>query len=217
MGERHVRIEISDFVMRTFVLSQAAFAKGLEIRCSVGVCAIRLQVRSYTGALFEKKGVDAMFSFEDTTVGHILMTFLISMVPVLELRAAIPAGVIAGLDIKVALLTAVIGNLVPIPFIIVFIRKIFKWMQSKSERLAKIVKHFEEKAESKKAQVLRYEFWGLMIFVAIPLPGTGAWSGALVAAMLDMQLKRAFPAITAGVLIAGIIVTSLTYGISALA
>ena len=158
-----------------------------------------------------------MFSFGDTTVGHILMTFLISMVPVLELRAAIPAGVIAGLDIKVALLTAVIGNLVPIPFIIVFIRKIFKWMQSKSERLAKIVKHFEEKADSKKAQVLRYEFWGLMIFVTIPLPGTGAWSGALVAAMLDMQLKRAFPAITAGVLIAGIIVTSLTYGISALA
>lgn len=158
-----------------------------------------------------------MFSFEDTTVGHILMTFLISMVPVLELRAAIPAGVIAGLDIKVALLTAVIGNLVPISFIIVFIRKIFKWMQGKSERLAKIVKHFEEKADSKKAQVLRYEFWGLMIFVAIPLPGTGAWSGALVAAMLDMQLKRAFPAIAAGVLIAGIIVTSLTYGISALA
>ena len=65
--------------------------------------------------------------------------------------------------------------------------------------------------------MLRYEFWGLMIFVAIPLPGTGAWSGALVAAMLDMQLKRAFPAIAAGVLIAGIIVTSLTYGISALA
>ena len=86
-----------------------------------------------------------MEALEGTTFGSILMTFLISMVPVLELRAAIPAGVIAGLDIKIALLTAVIGNLVPIPFIIVFIRKIFKWMQSKSERLAKVVKHFEQK------------------------------------------------------------------------
>ncbi len=157
-----------------------------------------------------------MEALGETTFGNVLMTFLISMVPVLELRVAIPAGVIAGLDIKIALLTAVIGNLVPIPFIIVFIRKIFKWMQTKSERLAKIVKHFEDQAESKKAQVLRYEFWGLMIFVAIPLPGTGAWTGALIAAMLDMQLKRAFPAIAAGVLAAATIVTILTYGVSSL-
>lgn len=157
-----------------------------------------------------------MEALGETTFGNVLMTFLISMVPVLELRVAIPAGVIAGLDIKIALLTAVIGNLVPIPFIIVFIRKIFKWMQTKSERLAKIVKHFEDQAESKKEQVLRYEFWGLMIFVAIPLPGTGAWTGALIAAMLDMQLKRAFPAIAAGVLAAATIVTILTYGVSSL-
>lgn len=157
-----------------------------------------------------------MISLWGTTVGNIVMTFLISMVPVLELRAAIPAGVIAGLPIPVALLVSVIGNLVPIPFIILFIRKIFKWMQSKSERLARIVKHFEDKAESKKEQVLKYQFWGLMIFVAIPLPGTGAWTGALIAAMLDMQLKRAFPSIAMGVLTAACIVTILTYGVSSL-
>ena len=157
-----------------------------------------------------------MISLWGTTVGNIVMTFLISMVPVLELRAAIPAGVIAGLPIPVALLVSVIGNLVPIPFIILFIRRIFKWMQSKSERLARIVKHFEDKAEKKKEQVLKYQFWGLMIFVAIPLPGTGAWTGALIAAMLDMQLKRAFPSIAMGVLTAACIVTILTYGISSL-
>ncbi len=157
-----------------------------------------------------------MISLWGTAIGDIVMTFLIAMVPVLELRAAIPAGVIAGLPIPVAMLVSVIGNLVPIPFIILFIRRIFKWMQTKSERLARIVKHFEDKAESKKEQVLRYQFWGLMIFVAIPLPGTGAWTGALIAAMLDMQLKRAFPSIAIGVLTAACIVTILTYGVSSL-
>lgn len=129
---------------------------------------------------------------------------------------AIPAAVLAGLDIRVALITAIIGNLVPVPFIIIFIRKIFKWLQAKSQRLGNMVRRMEAKADAKKAQVLKYEFWGLMILVAIPLPGTGAWTGALVAAMLDMQLKRAFPAIAAGVVTAGLIVTIATYGVSVL-
>lgn len=157
-----------------------------------------------------------MIEFWGTTAGSILMTLLISMVPVLELRAAIPAGVIAGLDIPVVVTVAIIGNLIPIPFIIVFIRKIFKWMQTKSEKLAALVKRLEDKANRKKDKVLKYEFWGLMFFVAIPLPGTGAWTGALIAAMLDMQLKRAFPAIAAGVVIAAVIVTVATYGVAAL-
>lgn len=157
-----------------------------------------------------------MFSLWGTVWGNILMTFLVSMVPVIELRGAIPAAVLAGLDIRVALLTAIIGNLVPVPFIIIFIRKIFKWLQAKSQRLGNMVRRMEAKADAKKAQVLKYEFWGLMILVAIPLPGTGAWTGALVAAMLDMQLKRAFPAIAAGVVTAGLIVTIATYGVSVL-
>ncbi len=157
-----------------------------------------------------------MISFWGTTAGNFAMTFLIAMVPVLELRAAIPAGVIAGLNIQAVLAAAIMGNLLPIPFIIVFIRKIFKWMQSKSQRLANIVAKLEAKADKKKDKVLKYEFWGLMLFVAIPLPGTGAWTGALIAAMLDMQLKRAFPAIAVGVLTAAIIVTAATYGVAAL-
>ena len=87
-------------------------------------------------------------------------------------------------------------------------------MQTKSETLAKIVHKMEEKADRKKDQVLKYEFWGLLLLVAIPLPGTGAWTGALVAAMLDMKLTRAFPAISVGVLTAGIIVTIATYGVA---
>ena len=157
-----------------------------------------------------------MLSLWGTVCGNILLTFLISMVPVVELRGAIPAAGLAGLDIRVALVTAIIGNLVPVPFIIIFIRKIFKWLQSKSSWLGNLVHRLEAKADAKKDQVLKYEFWGLMILVAIPLPGTGAWTGALVAAMLDMQLKRAFPAIATGVVVAGLIVTIATYGVSVL-
>ena len=157
-----------------------------------------------------------MISLWGTTAGNIAMTVLISMVPVLELRAGIPAGVIAGLSIKTAVIAAVIGNLIPIPFIIVFIRRIFNWMKGKSEWLAGIAAKMEAKADKNKEKVLKYEFWGLMLFVAIPLPGTGAWTGALIAAMLDMQLKRAMPAIAAGVLIAAIIVSVATYGVTAL-
>ncbi len=157
-----------------------------------------------------------MISLWGSTAGNIVMTMLISMVPVLELRAGIPAGVIAGLDIKTAVIAAVIGNLIPIPFIILFIRRIFKWMKGKNEWLAGIATKFEAKAEKNKEKVLRYEFWGLMLFVAIPLPGTGAWTGALIAAMLDMQLKRAVPSIAVGVLIAAVIVSIATYGVAAL-
>lgn len=134
------------------------------------------------------------------------------MVPVIELRGALPIGVASGLSVPMAMLVSIVGNLVPIPFIIIFIRKIFKWLRTKSEWLNKLVTKLEAKAESKKDTVLKYEFWGLVILVAIPLPGTGAWTGALVAAMMDMQVKRAMPAIALGVIIAAIIVALITYG-----
>ena len=144
-----------------------------------------------------------------------LITFLMAMVPVIELRGAIPYGVIAGLSVPAAFIIAVIGNLVPIPVLVVFTRKVFEWLRTKSAGLDSFVRKLEEKADKKKDVVLKYEFWGLVLLVAIPLPGTGAWTGALVAAMMDMRLKRAMPAITLGVLIAGIIVTSVTYGAGA--
>ncbi|WP_314021138.1 COG2426 family protein [Mogibacterium diversum] len=144
-----------------------------------------------------------------------LKTFLMAMVPIIELRGAIPYGAgIAGLPIWQAALIAVLGNLLPVPFLVVFTRDVFAWMRNKSDRLNSIVLRMERKADKNKDVVLRYEFWGLVILVAIPLPGTGAWTGALVAAMMDMQLKRAFPAIALGVVVAAFIVTWVTYGAS---
>lgn len=153
-----------------------------------------------------------MAGFWGSYFGNMVMTFLVAMAPVLELRGAIPVGVANGLDVKVALIVAILGNLVPVPFIIIFIREIFLWMRTRSERLNGIVVKLENKAAEKSEIVNKYEWWGLVILVAIPLPGTGAWTGALVAAMLNMRLKRAFPAIAIGVVIAGIIVSYLTYG-----
>lgn len=148
-----------------------------------------------------------------TTAGKILMTFLISMVPVIELRGAIPIAVANGLNYWVAVAVSIIGNLVPVPFIILFIRKIFELMRKISKKFDGIVTKLEQRAEKKSDVVRKYAFWGLFILVAIPLPGTGAWTGALVAAMLDMRLKRAFPAIALGVLAAAAIVTFVTYGV----
>lgn len=143
----------------------------------------------------------------------LIMTAVIAMAPILELRGAIPIAVAGGVDVLPAFIAAIIGNLVPVPFIIIFIRKIFKWMQSKSQRLHKLVDKIEKRVEPKKETVLKYEWWGLFILVAIPLPGTGAWTGALVAALLDMSVRRAFPAIALGVVAAGLIVGFLTYGV----
>lgn len=151
-----------------------------------------------------------------TFFGKILTTLFISMVPVIELRGAIPYATGMGLSPAVAIPVAMIGNLIPIPFIIIFIKRIFAWMRSVSSKLNKVVDKLEAKAEKNKEKVLRYAFWGLAIFVAIPLPGTGAWTGALVAAMLDMPLKKAFPSIVLGVLMAGIIVAFVSYGAAAL-
>ena len=148
----------------------------------------------------------------DGLFGNLLLTFLVAMVPVLELRGAIPFGVARGLTIWEAIGAAVLGNLLPVPFIILFIRNIFAWMRRRLPRLDGLVTGLEKRAESKQDTVRRYAFWGLVILVAIPLPGTGAWTGALVAALMDIRLKKAFPAIAVGVAIAAVIVSVITYG-----
>ena len=146
----------------------------------------------------------------------ILLTFLVAMVPVVELRGAIPFGVVRGLNLWTAIIASVLGNLVPVPFTILFIRRIFAWMRAHMPKLDGLVTRMEKKAEKNRAAVEKYAFWGLAILVAIPLPGTGAWTGALVAAMMEMRLKRAFPAIVIGVVIAGVIVSVVTYGAQAI-
>ena len=146
----------------------------------------------------------------------ILLTFLVAMVPVVELRGAIPFGVVRGLNLWTAIIASMLGNLIPVPFIILFIRKIFAWMRAHMPKLDGLVLRMEKKAEKNRTAVEKYAFWGLVILVAIPLPGTGAWTGALVAAMMEMRLKRAFPAIAIGVAIAGVIVSVITYGAQAI-
>ena len=144
------------------------------------------------------------------------MTIFISMVPIIELRGAIPIGVANGLSVRTALFAAIIGNLIPVPIIILFVRKVFAFIRTKSEKLDHLVCRFEEKAKKQSGMVEKSEWFGLVLLVAIPIPGTGAWTGALVAAMLDMRMKRAFPAIMIGVIIAGIVVSYITYGASML-
>ncbi|MDR0445995.1 MAG: small multi-drug export protein [Oscillospiraceae bacterium] len=148
---------------------------------------------------------------------HALITFLIAMAPVLELRFAIPYGVEVGeLSHLSAAIIAVAGNLLPVPFVIIFARRVFAWMKKKSARLGRFAEMLERKAEKNRTALNRGIVLGLMLFVAIPLPGTGAWTGSLLAAVFDIRLRTALPAITAGVLIAGALVTGITFGFGSL-
>lgn len=158
-----------------------------------------------------------MMAFLWTTFwGKLLSTFLIAMVPFVELRGAIPIAALHGLPFVLAFPVAILGNMVPVPFIILFIRKIFALFRRHLPWLNRLVDRLEQKAKNKQEIVERRSFWGLFVLVAIPLPGTGAWTGALVAAMLDMRLKRAFPAIFLGVVTAGVIMAVLSYWIPGL-
>ena len=151
-----------------------------------------------------------------TELGSIVLTFFASMLPILELRGGIPFGVSLGLPHLVSMVVSILGNMVPVPFIIIFIRRIFAWMKRKSKKLGSIAERMEKKAYSKKDLLEKWEVIGLLILVAIPLPGTGAWTGALVAAIFNMRLRSAVPAIFAGVVIAAILVTGITFGFTGL-
>lgn len=149
--------------------------------------------------------------------GKALLTFLMSMIPVVELRGAIPVGYANDLDMWLVIALSIIGNMLPVPLIILFIRQIFKWMRKVNKKFAKIVDKMEAKAAKHQDKVTKYGFWGLLILVAIPLPGTGAWTGALVAAMMEIRLKTALPAIFLGVILAAVVVAFVTYGVAVVA
>ena len=151
--------------------------------------------------------------FIDLGVNEAFVTFIISMLPVVELRLAIPVGVSLGLPIWKAALISIVGNLLPAPFIIAFIRTVMDWLKGRGW-LKGFVAWLENKAKGAKAdRVRRYEFWGLLILVAIPLPGTGAWTGSLIAALLDIRMRRALPPVFVGVLIAALLVSLATAGV----
>lgn len=144
-----------------------------------------------------------------------MVIFLISMLPVLELRGGLIAASLLSVEFMEAFFICFVGNMVPIPFIILFIRKILENL-SKIPLFRSTVEKIMNKSEKNKEKILKYEKWGLLLFVAIPLPGTGAWSGALVAGLLGMRLRVALPIITAGVFIAGVIMSVFSYLIPAI-
>lgn len=157
--------------------------------------------------------MDLLTWFNTTLAGEFCFTALVSMLPVVELRGGIPFGISAGLSPALAVTASVLGNIIPVPFLILFTRRVFTWLRRHIPALEGFISRLERRAESKKDLVQRYKFWGLLILVAIPLPGTGAWTGALVAAVMDLRLKNAMPAIAGGVLIAAAIVTAITLGL----
>ena len=141
-----------------------------------------------------------------------MMTFFTAMVPVLELRGAIPIGVAAGLPLPLVLIAAIAGNLLPVPFILLLIRKIFNWLRH-FPKMGALIDRMENRAHLKGRKVQKYRTFGLILLVAIPLPGTGAWTGALVADVLDIRIRTAMPAITLGVMIAAVLMTAITMGV----
>ncbi len=130
----------------------------------------------------------------------------------IELRASIPMGCGMGLPAWQVFIAAVVGNMLPVPFIVLFIRRIFEFLRKHWKKLNGLIDRIEAKALKKSDRVRKFEILGLMLLVAIPLPGTGAWTGSLIAALLDIRLKRSIPTIFMGVLIAGAIVTAISYG-----
>ena len=141
-----------------------------------------------------------------------LIPFLVSLFPVLEIRGGMIAARALNIEFIQAFLVCYLGNMIPIPFILLFIRKIFDFMR-KISFFNKIVDKLEERADKKKDTMVKYKEWGLLLFVAIPLPGTGGWTGALIAALMDLRMKKCLPIIALGVFIAGLIMSLITYGI----
>ena len=146
--------------------------------------------------------------------GRELIAFLLSLMPIIELRGGIIAGRALGLDPIPTFIICYIGNILPVPFILWLIKRIIDWLGNSSIKFfKKIVKLLNKKVKDKKGQIEKYGFWGLVLFIGIPLPGTGAWTGCLIAAMLDMDKKKSFLAAVIGVLMAGIIMSILSIGI----
>lgn len=140
-----------------------------------------------------------------------LQLIIISMIPIIELRGAIPWGIfIIHYSPVLTYFLCLLGSMIPVPFILLFIQKILQYMRN-TKSLKKFALWLDKKADKGSKKIARYKFWGLLIFVAIPLPGTGVWTGALAASIMEMKFWNAFLSIFAGAIIAGIIVTFLCY------
>jgi uncharacterized membrane protein len=156
--------------------------------------------------------VEWLLSRLDTVVSGQWAVFIVSMLPVIELRGGILAGYALGLDWWDTFWTAVVGNMAPVPLILLLVRPVFAYLK-KTRFLAPWVRRIEERSMRKSGQIKKYRALGLCLFVAVPLPGTGAWTGSLIAVLLDMRVRDAVPAIGLGVLVAGFIMSALSYGL----
>ena len=153
-----------------------------------------------------------IISIFGANAGKVIGIFLISLLPVIELRGSIPVGYYQGLPWYTNMITSIIGNLLPVPFILLFVVKVFEFMK-KRNIMVNIIEKIEKRAMSRSESIANKEFLGLMLFVAIPFPGTGAWTGALIAALLQFDRKKSFVYIFIGVLIAASLVTLGVYGV----
>jgi len=182
--------------MRYFVL--AAFSLTTDYGCTI----------------IEYNGLKTNITFfSEAYMKAYILTFLISMVPLVELRAGIPAGVAMGLDWRVAVALCTIGNMVPVPIIFFFARRVLEWGADKpviGKFFTWCLKKGHHGGEKLKAKAGKGMFWALLLFVGIPLPGTGAWTGTLAASLLDLDFKKSIVAITCGVLLAAVIITVAT-------
>lgn len=141
-----------------------------------------------------------------------IVVFIISMIPILELRGGLIVSSLLQVPITTAIPLCIIGNIIPIPFILLFIKQIFKWMK-KIKLFRGLIEKLENRAMGKSDNIKKYEFWGLVLFVGIPLPGTGAWTGSLIAALLDVDFKKAVVAELLGIAIATVIMSFVSYGL----
>ncbi|MDO4677176.1 MAG: small multi-drug export protein [Blautia sp.] len=136
--------------------------------------------------------------------------FLISMIPILELRGGLLAASLLKIPAATAIPICIVGNIIPIPFILLFIRQIFKWLK-KTRLFCGLITKLENRAMGKSDKIKRYEFWGLLLFVGIPLPGTGAWTGSLIASLLEIDIKKSSVAILGGIIMATVIMYVVSY------
>ena len=153
-----------------------------------------------------------IISIFGVNAGKIIGIFFISLLPVIELRGSIPIGYYQGLPWYTNMITSIIGNILPVPFILLFVVKVVEFMK-KRNIMVNIIEKIEKRAMSRSESIANKEFLGLMLFVAIPFPGTGAWTGALIAALLQFDRKKSFVYIFIGVLIAASLVTLGVYGV----
>lgn len=147
-----------------------------------------------------------------TILGKRILVFIISLMPILELRGGLLAAELLGLDPVSSYIISVVGNILPVPFILWFMAKILDWMRN-SKHFKKIALWLDKKVEKNKSKIEKVGFWGLVIFIGIPLPGTGAWTGCLVASVLEMDKKKSFLAALLGVLMASIIMMFISFGL----